>query len=348
MFPHFLCTIVSPLDYQPGMRCWQVVEKNCRTGVVLLNMGGPDTLDDVQPFLYNLFCDREIIRLGSTFLQKPLAWLISRRRAAKSRKNYAQIGGGSPLKAITANQAKALEESLRHDGEYSVAIAMRYWPPLAGEAIASLLKQGVTRFIALTLYPHFSKATTGSSIANFRSCLKHVAPGFPLKVISSWPAQTSYIKALAGNIAAGVQTFASPEVTVVYSAHSLPVSFIEEGDPYVDHIQQTILAIESITGIPGRLCYQSRSGPVEWLSPSTPEMLEQLALEGCKNILMVPISFVSDHIETLFEINILYKGLAEHLGMQLQACSSLNLNPIFIEALRELVIQSASDSSNSN
>jgi len=316
----------------------KVERKNCKTGVVLLNMGGPDTLDDVQPFLYNLFCDREIIRLGPAFLQKPLAWLISRRRAAKSKANYARIGDGSPLKSITVNQAKALEESLREDGDYSVAIAMRYWPPLADEAIESLLRQGVSRIIVLTLYPHFSKATTGSSVSHFRRCLNRLAPGFPLRVIASWPTQTSYIKALADNITNGLQTFDSPEVVVVYSAHSLPVSFIQEGDPYVDHIEKTILAIESITGTPGRLCYQSRSGPVEWLSPSTPEMLEKLAIEGCKNILMVPISFVSDHIETLFEISILYKEMAEHLGMRLQACASLNLNPTFIQALRELVV----------
>jgi len=321
-----------------------VAAKNCKTGVILLNMGGPDTLDDVQPFLYNLFCDRQIIRLGPAFLQKPLAWLISRRRAAKSKANYAKIGGGSPLKTITGLQAKALEESLQKDGEYAVAIAMRYWHPLADEAIRSLLRQRVGRIILLTLYPHFSKATTGSSLSHFRNCLSRLAPGFPLKVIASWPAQPSYIKALAGNIADGLQAFESPEVAVVYSAHSLPLSFIKEGDPYVDHLKETILAIENITGIQGRLCYQSRSGPVEWLSPSTPEMLEQLAAEGCKNILMVPISFVSDHIETLFEISILYREKAEHLGMHLQACSSLNLNPTFIAALRELVLEESKNS----
>ena len=308
--------------------------KSCKIGIVLLNMGGPDTLDDVQPFLYNLFCDRKIIRLGPPFLQKPLAWLISHRRAIKSKANYALIGGGSPLKAISLSQAKALEESLRCEGDYLVTIAMRYWAPLADEAIASLLRQGVTRLIALTLYPHFSKATTGSSITHFRKCLNQLA---------SWPEQTSYLKALAANITNGMGTFDSQEVTLVYSAHSLPVSFILEGDPYVDQIQQSIQAIEAITGIPGQLCYQSRSGPVKWLSPSTPEMLEQLAIKGCKNILMVPISFVSDHIETLFEINILYKRMAENLGMHLRACSSLNLNPIFIQALRELVLQAADD-----
>jgi protoporphyrin/coproporphyrin ferrochelatase len=312
--------------------------KPCKTGVVLLNMGGPDTLEDVQPFLYNLFCDREIIRLGPAFLQKPLAWLISRRRSPKSKSNYAQIGGGSPLKTITFSQAKALEMSLRKVGEYRVTIAMRYWPPLADEAIETLLQQGVNQIILLTLYPHFSKATTGSSLSHFRGCLRRLAPTIPLKVIASWPTQPSYIKALADTITDGIRSFDSPDVVIVYSAHSLPVSFIKEGDPYVDHINQTIQETEKITGKKGRLSYQSKSGPVEWLAPSTPEMLELLALEGHKNILMVPISFVSDHIETLFEINILYKEKAAQLGMHLQACASLNSNQLFITALQELVI----------
>lgn len=316
--------------------------RNCKIGVVLLNMGGPDNLEDVQPFLYNLFCDREIIRLGPAFLQKPLAWLISRRRAAKSKTNYAQIGGGSPLKRITGEQAKALERSLAKDGDYSVVVAMRYWPPLADEALEFLLRQGVTRIVALTLYPHYSKATTGSSLSHFQRCLKRLAPGLPLKIIASWPTQPSYIQALADNIGEGMRAFAGAKVTVVYSAHSLPVSFIKEGDPYVDHLKQTIRDVEKIIGIEGQICYQSRSGPVEWLSPSTPEMLEQLALDGCKNILMVPISFVSDHIETLFEINILYKKKAAQLGMDLQACPSLNTNPTFIAALRELVLAESS------
>lgn len=316
--------------------------KNRKTGVVLLNMGGPDTQDDVQPFLYNLFCDREIIRLGPSFLQKPLAWFISRRRSPKSKENYAKIGGGSPLKAITCSQAKALEASLSEHGDFTVVVAMRYWPPFADAAIGTLLRQKVERIIVLTLYPHFSKATTGSSINHFMACLNRLAPRIPVSIIASWPTESSYIKALAGNINDGLQTSKSSKMALLYSAHSLPVSFIKEGDPYVDHISQTILAIEEITGFQGRLCYQSRSGPVEWLSPSTPEMLKLLALEGYTDILMVPISFVSDHIETLFEINILYKNMATQLGMSLKACPSLNVNPTFITALKELVLKGSS------
>lgn len=311
-----------------------------KNGVILLNMGGPDTLDDVQPFLFNLFSDREIIPLGPPFLQKFLAWVIARRRAPKSRAIYAKIGGGSPLKDISFRQAKALETALSTDGDYSVTVAMRYWPPYADQAIRQMLAAGAERLIALTLYPHYSKATTGSSIAQLKMTLQRLAPEIPLTCVSFWPTQSEYITAVAENILQGLTEFGELPVQVVYSAHSLPVSFIKDGDPYVDHIKQSIVAIEKITGHRGRLCYQSRSGPVEWLSPSTPEMLKTLADEGCKNILMVPISFVSDHIETLYEINMLYRDQAEQLGIYLKAIPSLNTNPLFINGLRSLVLQS--------
>ncbi len=310
-----------------------------KNGVILLNMGGPDTLDNVQPFLFNLFSDREIIPLGPAFLQKFLAWIIARRRAPKSRAIYAKIGGGSPLKDISFRQAKALQDVLRDDGDYIVTVAMRYWPPFADQAIQELLTAGVDHFIALTLYPHYSKATSGSSLSHLQKNLQRLAPEIPLTCISSWPAQSEYIKAVAENILKGMQSFASQPVQIVYSAHSLPVSFIQKGDPYVEHIKQTIGAIEKITGQNGRLCYQSRSGPVEWLSPSTPEMLDTLADQGCKNILMVPISFISDHVETLYEIDMLYREQAANRGMCLKSSASLNTNPLFIQGLRSLVLQ---------
>ncbi len=302
-------------------------------------MGGPDTLDNVRPFLFNLFSDRDIIQLGPAFLQKFLAWIIARRRAPKSRAIYAKIGGGSPLKDITFRQAEALQNLLCEDGDYIVTVAMRYWPPFADQAIQELLTAGVEHLTALSLYPHYSKATTGSSLSQLKQSLQLLAPDIPLTCISSWPTQSDYITALADNIMKELPSFASQPVQIVYSAHSLPVSFIRDGDPYVEHIQQTIGAVEQITGQSGRLCYQSRSGPVEWLSPSTPEMLQALAEEGCKNILMVPISFVSDHVETLYEINMLYREQAAKLGMCLKSSPSLNTNPLFIQGLRSLVLQ---------
>lgn len=307
-------------------------------GVILLNMGGPDTLKDVRPFLFNLFSDREIIKLGPRFMQKFIAWSIARKRAPKSAATYAKIGGGSPLKSITFAQAKALEDALSEDGEFHVTVAMRYWPPYAKEALAELQSKGVEKITALTLYPHYSRATTGSSVNHLKQALKTVTSTIPVHFITSWPTQPSYIEALSGNIVKEVRKIDSEKVEIVYSAHSLPVSFIEEGDPYVEHIEHTIGEIEKLTGQKGRLCYQSRSGPVEWLSPSVPEMLNTLAQEGCKHLVVVPISFVSDHVETLYEINMQYKEEARKLGMELQSIASLNTNPTFIRGLKELVL----------
>lgn len=307
-------------------------------GVLLLNMGGPDTLHDVAPFLYNLFSDRKIIRLGPSLLQKPLAWLISRRRAPKSKDIYRKIGGGSPLKRITQAQAAALQQSLTADGRYLVRVAMRYWPPSAEEATAELLALGAKRLFALPLYPHYSRATTGSSLADLRRAHRKIAPHVPLQEILSWPDQPQYIQSLAGKIREGAQQFGGETFQLVYSAHSLPVAFIRDGDPYVDELQRTVAALEKETGISGRLCYQSRSGPVEWLAPATSELLRDLAAEGCRNILMVPISFVSDHVETLYEVNMLFREKARTLGMRLVATEALNTDPLFIAGLRAMVL----------
>ena len=312
-------------------------------GIILLNMGGPEKLDDVQPFLNNLFSDREIIRLGPAFLQKYIARYIARKRAPKSRKIYSAIGGGSPLKKITGEQAAALEKSLNEgeDARYIVTLAMRYWPPFADQAVKGLLDQRVEKITALTLYPHYSRATTGSSIAELEKSIERLAPSIAVRYVKEWPDQPSYIQALADNITAGLAEFDNKPVQIVYSAHSLPTSFIKEGDPYVDHLRRTIDAIEKITKQKGRVCYQSRSGPVEWLSPSTPDMIKTLAAEGCHNILMVPISFVSDHVETLYEIDIQYREEAQELGIDLKSSASLNTNPRFIQGLKALILDQA-------
>jgi len=308
------------------------------TGVVLLNMGGPEKLDDVRPFLYNLFSDREIIRLGPKLLQKPIAWMIASRRAPKSRSIYETIGGRSPLADITTSQGLALQEALQKHGDFRVTFAMRYWHPSAVHALSLLKEQAVTEVIALTLYPHFSRATTGSSLTALRQANDHFHSFFTIREISAWPDQPLYVDCLTENIRKGLQQFEGKPVEIVYSAHSLPVSFIQEGDPYVEHLKKTITAIEKKIRATGRLCYQSRSGPVEWLSPSTPETLNTLAQRGCKNILMVPISFVSDHVETLYEINMLYREQAKKMGMRLEPSESLNINPRFINCLKNLVL----------
>ncbi|MGL1930352.1 MAG: ferrochelatase [Desulfotalea sp.] len=309
-------------------------------GIILLNMGGPTTLNEVRPFLFNLFSDREIIPLGPAFLQKPLAWLIAKKRAPKSIAIYENIGGASPLYKITCEQAEALELCLSKHGEFYTTVAMRYWPPHADEAIKELLEKKVEKIIALTLYPHYSKATTGSSLAHLRLEVEKRNLEIPIIEISSWPTSIKYVNALASNILDGLKSFSdNDKVHIIYSAHSLPVSFIEAGDPYVEHTHQTISAIEQITGVNGTIAFQSRSGPVKWLEPSTPDLITRLAGVGVKNILMVPISFVSDHVETLYEIDMLYKDQAKDLGVNLKRCASLNCQPEFIDGLRDLILE---------
>lgn len=308
------------------------------TGVLLLNLGGPEKPEDVEPFLYNLFSDRQIIRLGPAFLQKPIAKFIARRRAPQSSANYNKIGGGSPIRRITDQQAHALEKLLSNKGNFTVRSCMRYWHPFATEAVREMINGGVKQIIALPLYPHYSVATTGSSMTDLqKTLLKH--PSLSIKEIRSWPDQSSYIQCLAKRITEGIALFDGEDVQVVYSAHSLPKKFIADGDPYVDETMITIKAVEQVTGQKGQLCFQSRSGPVEWLEPSTPDMLNQLAKKGCKNILMVPISFVSDHVETLYEIDMLYRDMAKELGIRLESTRGLNDDPEFIEALGSLVIE---------
>jgi len=307
------------------------------TGILLLNLGGPEKQEDVEPFLYNLFSDRQIIRLGPALLQKPIARVIARRRAPQSAASYRKIGGGSPIRRITDQQAQALENFLSDKGNFMVRSCMRYWHPFAAEAVRDLVNGGVEQVVALPLYPHYSIATTGSSMTDLHQTLRKY-PSLSVTEIRSWPDHPLYIKCLAKRIAEGIARFGGEEVQIVYSAHSLPKKFIIEGDPYVDEIGKTIRTVEQVTRHKGKLCYQSRSGPVEWLEPSTPDLLRQLAGEGCKNILMVPISFVSDHVETLYEIDMLYRDLAGELGMRLESTRALNDDPEFIEALASLVL----------
>lgn len=309
-----------------------------RTGVLLLNLGGPQRLEDVRPFLFNLFSDRQIIRLGPAFLQSTIARLIAWRRAPKSQANYRLIGGGSPILEKTMAQARALEALLAERGEYLVRPCMRYWHPFADQALMEMATANVERIIALPLYPHYSIATTGSSLTDLNRARTRLGLDMPIHAIHSWPDQPDYIAALAARVEVGLAHLSANPVEILYSAHSLPVRFIEEGDPYVDDLHRTIAALERLTERPGRLCYQSRSGPVEWLGPSTPEEIEEIAATGGSSILIVPLSFVSDHVETLVEIDIEYRQLAESHGLRFAVTAALNDDPRFIAGLADLVL----------
>ncbi len=310
-----------------------------RTGVLLLNMGGPDSLDAVRPFLFNLFSDRKIIRLGPSILQRPIAWMIARRRAPKSSANYAKIGGKSPLLEISSRQAKALEALLNraNQGEFICEPGMRYWHPRTPDQLRAMKLKGVGRVIGLSMYPHFSSATGGTSLDEFRQESERLKLDY--SVVDSYPDHPLYIQALGKAVEEGLGNIKDKDSFVlVYSAHSLPKSMIEQGDPYVHHLRRTISALEKETGIKGRLCFQSRSGPVKWLEPATDHMLMDLASKGVKEILCLPISFVSDHIETLYEIDMLYGSMMRKRGVRLVRTPSLNETSLFVQALGDLVL----------
>lgn len=311
---------------------------NNKTAVLLLQMGGPDSLEAIEPFLYNLFSDRDIIRIGPAFIQPLIARFISRRRAKKVREYYRQIGGGSPIRRLTEEQAVELEKAL--GDHYRCFVAMRYSKPDTADALTAIRREGIKRIIALSLYPHFSRATVGSSINELERELKKSDAPFNLSYIRQFYDNPAYIDALSEKIERGLTLFADRNgVQLLFSAHGLPQSFIDSGDPYLDHIQATVkLVMERFGGISHHLSFQSRAGPVKWLEPSTEAKIAELAANGCKNLLMVPLSFVSDHIETLYEIDIQYRDEAEKLGItDFKRTEALNSSPAFINCLAELV-----------
>ncbi len=309
-----------------------------KTAVLLLQMGGPDSLDGVEPFLINLFSDRDIIRLGPAFLQPLIARWIARRRAPKVEAQYEKIGGRSPLRELTSAQAQALEETL--GGGFRCFPVMRYTRPSTIDALATVKKAGISRLVALPLYPQYSRATTGSSYNELRRVLALSRVKFELTGIESFHDHPRYIEALVQTVEEGLAGFSGREVvTLLFSAHSLPVSFIERGDPYLSQVQETVrLVMERFPGRRHELAFQSKAGPVKWLEPSTEDVINRLAEEGCRNLLVVPVSFVCDHLETLFEIDITYAELARDKGIErFLRAPSLNCASPFIDCLADLV-----------
>ncbi|MEI8356259.1 MAG: ferrochelatase [Deltaproteobacteria bacterium] len=316
-----------------------------KTAVLLLQMGGPDSLDAVGPFLLNLFSDRDIIRLGPAFLHPFLARRISRKRTPEVERQYEKIGGRSPIREMTENQAQALEEKLG-DG-FRCFVAMRYWRPSTIEALAAINRGLITRIVALPLYPHYSRATTGSSLNELKRVLREAGVKFELSCIEPYYNHHLYIGALAERIAEGLTRFPDrKDLQVVFSAHSLPQSFIDAGDPYLSQIVETVrLVMEHFIGVTHRLAFQSRAGPLKWLEPDTEKVIRELAANGCSELLIVPISFVSDHLETLYEIDLCYRELAHSLGIcEFHRAPALNCSPLFIESLADLVREKVAES----
>lgn len=319
-----------------------MVRTSRRVGVVLFQLGGPDTLEAIEPFLYNLFCDPDIIdfpfaRIG----RKPLAKLISATRARKVQHHYATIGGGSPIRKFTERQARALEAELGNLGlDAQCFVAMRYWHPFTREAIEQLRQAACDEVVLLPLYPQYSSTTTGSSLNEWRRLF---CDDIPVHRVDRFFRHELYLDAVVEKIEKALGRFALPhQPEIVFSAHSVPLAVIEKGDPYQREIEETVALLMQRGGWPNRhrLCYQSKVGASKWLQPSLRQTLQGLAAERVREVCVVPVAFVSDHVETLGEIDHEARELAERLGFtQFEMSAGLNDSPAFIRALAQIVME---------
>ena len=320
------------------------MQQKSKIGVVLFQLGGPDSLDAVEPFLYNLFSDPDIIDFPGARLARPmLARLMSASRAKKVQHGYAALGGKSPLVEWTLRQGRALEQSLRQSIDARVVVAMRYWHPLTEEAMAELEREQVSDLILLPLYPQYSKTTTGSSLNEWvRKLPASPLAALPSRLIDSYHDQPTYIDSFVDLINQTLEKFPRPEdVHLVFSAHGVPTAVIAAGDPYQKQIEETSRLVMERGGWRQKhtVCYQSRVGSGRWLQPSIHEVVPRLGAEGQHQILVVPISFVSDHIETLHEVDVEVREQAAEAGVeQFELMPGLNTHPLFINALAEIVL----------
>ena len=321
-----------------------------RVGIVLFQLGGPDSLEAVEPFLLNLFLDPDIIPLGPFgLLRRPIAKLISSRRCVPVAEKYAEIGRRSPIGTLTERQRVRLVEALSPHMEPVAVTAMRYWRPFTADAVEALHKTGpLDEIVLLPLYPHYSYATTLSSLKEWRRVYGQPDGGPKELTIDHFYDHPLYIQALVGRIGSMLRQFAeSSKIHLVFSAHGLPMSLVEKGDPYPKQIEETVrlaceLGAKQYPGWPKThvLCYQSRVGPAKWLEPPLTGTIERLGHEGVKEMLVVPISFVTEHIETLHEINIEAREEAEKLGIEkFRMMPAVGDSPLFIGALKDLVLR---------
>ena len=320
-----------------------------RVAIIMFQLGGPDSQAAVEPFLYNLFCDPDIINFPGVFLaRKALAKLISTTRSKVVGQHYAEIGGGSPIRRLTEQQARALQETLRPHLNARTIVAMRYWHPDTAEAVSALESEPYDELVLLPLYPHYSFATTRSSLREwdrqYGAKLKNrPGPKPPVKLIDHFYDHPDYVAGIVERINSVLQEVPDPDnVQLVFSAHGLPMTLVEKGDPYPQQIEQTVQLVRQLGAWrnPYVLCYQSRVGPQKWLQPSLTSTIESMAKSGVKRMLVIPIAFLTEHIETLHEINIEAREQAEHLGVKdFYLMPALNDSPLLIRALADLVLR---------
>lgn len=315
-----------------------------RIAIILMNLGGPDSLDAVEPFLFNLFKDPAIIRLPAP-LRLPLAWLVARRRAGTAREIYARLGGASPLLANTEAQARALEAAL--GDRHRCFVAMRYWHPTSSEAARAVAEWGPDEIVSLPLYPQFSTTTTASSLADWGRAAAQQGLNRSTRSVCCYPAESGFVDAVAElirpELAAANGHGKAPRLLL--TAHGLPKRIVQAGDPYPSQIQMTARAVVAKLAQPGldwQVCYQSRVGPLEWIGPATDAEIRRAGSEGVP-LVMAPISFVSEHSETLVELDIDYRHLAESSGVPAyHRVAAVGTAPGFIAALANLVREAGS------
>jgi protoporphyrin/coproporphyrin ferrochelatase len=314
-----------------------------RTAIVLFNLGGPDRLKSVRPFLFNLFNDRAIIALP-----QPLRWLVARlisgRRAATARAIYDKIGGRSPLLANTQAQARTLEAALGPD--HRCFIAMRYWHPLSDEAARAVKDWGPDHIVLLPLYPQFSTTTTGSSLTAWHKAAKRAGLSAPTAALCCYPRAAGFITAAAALIRQSLaQIPAGMACRVLFSAHGLPKKIVAAGDPYQFQVEATVAALRAALEVPALdsvICYQSRVGPLEWLGPATDAEIARAGAAGIA-LVVVPVAFVSEHSETLVELDIEYRHLAERSGVPAyRVVPTVGVESAFIADLAALARQTVS------
>lgn len=310
--------------------------------VVMFNLGGPDSPSAVEPFLFNLFNDKAIIAAPQP-IRWLLAHLISRRRAPVAREIYGRIGGGSPLLANTIAQARALESALAEVGEVRAFPCMRYWHPMAPAVVREVAAYGPDRIVLLPLYPQFSSTTTASSYGAWRNAAAAAGVREAGQLLCCYPDQPGLVKAMARLVQAGVEKAfedAGRQPRVLFSAHGLPKRIVAKGDPYPEHVERTAKLVAAAAGLaPDQwlICYQSRVGPLEWIGPATDSEIRRAGSEGVP-LVVVPIAFVSEHSETLVELDLEYGHLAEQSGVPAYIrVATVGTEPDFIAALADMV-----------
>jgi len=312
-----------------------------QTGIVLTQVGGPDNLASVRSYLQSFFSDPDLIRLPAWLkpLQRAFAWSLSTARAPYSRKLYASIGGGSPIRGQTEAQARALEQELHRRGRpMQVLVAMRHSQPNSVAAMRAARGAGLTRLIIIGLFPQYSFSTTLSGLTGLKNAMDALNYHPETTAIDEYCEDPDYIAALVDVTKRALRAFSAPaaDVHLVFSAHGLPVSYIEGGDPYLGHVQRTVAAASALLRHPGPVhtSFQSRLGPQRWLEPASDKLIRELGRSGAKAVCVVPIAFVSEHVETLNEIDIQYGAIARRNGITefYRACA-IKCHPSYIACL---------------